>query len=275
VNKTLVIKLGGELLDAAHLEESRAIAADVAALTREGHTVVMVHGGGPQVDALQKRVGMETRKVGGRRITDEETLLLMKMAVAGQVNVEVCSRLLGAGARPVGLHGASSLAIKAHRRPPTVISGGGPDPVDLGLVGDVDGVNTQLLNTLIGAGYVPVLACLGADESGATFNINADTVANGVAVSLKADALVLVTGTPGVLRDVKDPSSRLGKLSRADAHKAILDGVIAGGMIPKVEESLKAMDEGVAQVVIVGKLKAGDLKRAVLEPGSVGTALTA
>lgn len=275
MNKTLVIKLGGELLDAAHLAESQAIAADVAALTREGHTVVMVHGGGPQVDALQKRLGMETRKVAGRRITDEETLLVMKMAVAGQVNVEVCSRLIAAGARPVGLHGASSLAIKAHRRPPMVVSGGGPDPVDFGLVGDVDGVNTELLNTLTRAGYVPVLACLGADEKGATFNINADTVANGVAVSLKADALVLVTGTPGVLKDVKDPTTRLGKLSRADAHTAIQDGVIAGGMIPKVEESLKAMEEGVAQVVIVGQLKAGDLKRAVLEPGSVGTALTA
>lgn len=274
MNRTVVIKVGGEIMDAAHVEESRAIAADVASLQREGHTVVVVHGGGPQADALQKRLGIEPRKVGGRRITDEETLQVIKAAVVGQVNVEVCSRLVAAGARPVGLHGASSLAIRAHRRPPSVVSGGGPDPVDFGWVGDVDGVNTELLTLLTRAGHVPVLACLGADETGATYNINADTVANKVAVALRADGLVLVTGTPGVLRDVKNPSTRMGTLTRASAQAAIKDGTIAAGMIPKVEESFKAMDEGVASVIVVGQLKAGDLRRAVLEPGAVGTTLT-
>jgi acetylglutamate kinase len=275
VKKTVCIKIGGELLEPARLAESQAIATDVAALTRDGHTVVVVHGGGPQVDALQKRLGMETKKVGGRRVTDEATLQVMQMAVAGQVNVAVCSRLTAAGGKPVGLHGASSLAIQAHRRPPMVVSGGGPDPVDFGHVGDVDGVNTALLRTLTGAGYTPVLACLGADAQGNTYNINADTVANGVAVALKADALVLVTSTPGVLKDIKDPSSRMGQLTRAQAKAAIESGVIAAGMIPKVEESFKAMDDGVMQVVIVGQLSPGDLTRAVLEPGSVGTTLTA
>jgi len=271
--QTFVIKLGGELMDASKAEELGAIARDISELQREGHTVVIVHGGGPQATALQKKLGQEPRMVGGRRITDDETLHVMKMAVAGQVNVDLCSRLSAAGAQPVGLHGASSQAIKAHKRPPMVVSGGGPDPIDFGHVGDVDGVNTKLLTLLVSGGFVPVLSCLGADAEGRVFNINADTVANAVAVTLKAAGLVMVTSTPGVLKDVKDPSSRLGMLTRDQAQAAIKDGTIAGGMIPKVEECFKAMDEGVLQVFIVGKLQAGDLKRAVLEPGSVGTAL--
>ena len=273
--RTLVIKLGGELMEERHAQQARAIAQDTAQLVAAGNTVVMVHGGGPQVTALQKRLGMQPTMVGGRRVTDRETLDVMKMAVAGLVNVEVCSHLTAAGARPVGLHGMSAGTIVAHRRPPTVVSGGGPDPVDFGLVGDVDGVNTELLRLLATGGYVPVLACLGADAQGNAYNINADTVANAVAVALKADALVLVTGAPGVLKDIADPTSRIPRLTRSQAQKAIADGVIAAGMIPKVEESFRAMDMGVAAVLIVGQLKAGDLRTAALQPGSVGTLLAA
>lgn len=270
---TTVIKLGGELMDAAHTGELKAIAADIGALQQGGHSVVVVHGGGPQATALQKRLGMEPKMVGGRRVTDEATLEVMKMAVAGAVNVDLCARLTAAGAKPVGLHGASSLTVRARKRPPTVVSGGGPDPVDFGFVGDVQGVNQELLGLLGRNGYVPVLACLGADEQGNTFNINADTVANQVAVALKADALLLITGTPGVLKDVKDPTSRIPVLTRAEGTAAIKDGTIAAGMIPKVEESFKSLDEGVSQVIILGKLSVGELQRAVLEPGAVGTVL--
>lgn len=273
MTSTFVIKLGGELMEAPKAAELAAIASDVAALQKEGHIVVVVHGGGPQATALQKKLGQEPRKVGGRRITDDDTLQVMKMAVAGQVNVDLCSRLTASGARPVGLHGASSQAIKAHKRPPVVVSGGGPDPIDFGHVGDVDGVNVELLTLLTKNGYVPVLSCLGADGEGHVFNINADTVANGVARTLKAAGLVMVTGVPGVMKDLKDPSTRMGLLTRTQAQAAIKDGTINGGMIPKVEECFSAIDEGVSQVFIVGELRAGDLKRAVLEPGSVGTAL--
>jgi acetylglutamate kinase len=271
---TLVIKLGGELLDEAHLDESRAIAADVTTLVDQGQNVVMVHGGGPQVTALQTRLGLESRIVSGRRITDLEALQAMKMAVVGQVNVELCSRLLAAGGRPVGLHGASALAIRAHRRAPMVLSGAGSEPIDLGHVGDVDGVNTELLLLLISSRYIPVLACLGADAHGNTYNINADTVANSVAASLGAEMLVMVTNTPGVLKNLKDPASRMPELTRPQADAAIKDGTIAAGMIPKVQESFRAMDAGVSRVLIAGHLQAGELRKAVLEPGSVGTVLT-
>lgn len=268
----LILKLGGEVVQGPHMD---AIAVDVASLGKEGRDVVIVHGGGPQATQLQKQLGQTPHIVAGRRITDDATLDVMKMTVAGKVNVDLCAKLHAAKARPVGLHGASSGVITAKKRPPKVLSGAGPDPVDLGWVGDVTAVDARLLSLLLGAGYVPVLACLGVGDDGQVYNINADTVANRVATLLEAEALVLVTDVPGVLRDVSDPSSRIARLTREQAKRAIDDGTITKGMIPKIEESFAAIAEGVKSVVIVGKLGPGDLARAVREPGSVGTVLVA
>jgi acetylglutamate kinase len=171
------------------------------------------------------------------------------------------------------LHGASALVVQAVKRPPRVVAGAGPDPVDFGLVGDVTGVNRELVALLSGAGYVPVIACLGADARGAVYNINADVVANRLAVALDARALVLVSEVPGVLRDVADPSSRIPRLDVAAGRRAIADGVVTRGMIPKLEESFAAIAEGVHAVHVVGRLSPGDLAREVREPGSVGTVL--
>lgn len=268
----VVVKLGGEVVQGPHMA---AMANDIAALRSAGTPVVVVHGGGPQATDLQKKLGQTPTIIGGRRVTDQATLDVMKMTVAGKVNVDLCAALVRAGARPVGLHGASSCAVLATRRPPTVVAGGGPDPVDFGFVGDVAGVNDELLALLIGGGYVPVLACLAADRQGGLFNINADAVANQLAVRLDARALVLVTDVPGVLRDVSDPSSRIGKLTLADGRRAIEEGVVTKGMIPKLEESFAAIATGVNAVHIVGRLAEGQLARAVNEPGSVGTVLVA
>lgn len=270
VKGAVVIKLGGEVVNGPYLP---ALAADIAELSRAGKPVVVVHGGGPQATALQKALGQEPNIVGGRRITDKATLDVMKMTVAGQVNVDLCSALLGAGGKPVGLHGASSATVRAKKRPPKVVSGGGPEPIDFGFVGDVTGLNEELLSLLVGAGFIPVLACLGADEQGNVFNINADVVANKVSILLDATALVLVSDVRGVLRDVADPSSRIGRLTLEDSKKAIADGVITKGMIPKVEESFAAIAEGVRAVHVVGKLEKGELFREVETPGSVGTVL--
>jgi len=269
---SIVVKIGGELVESPEMD---AIAADVRRLVEAGHKVSIVHGGGPQATALQKRLGLETRMVAGRRYTDEATLEVMKQIVAGKVNVDVCARLVRHGVLGVGLHGASALAVAARRRPPRVMAGAGPDPVDLGLVGDVVGFNLPLLGDLWARGYVPVLACLGCDEKGQALNINGDTVASQLAGALRADALVLVTSAPGVLRDVKDPASRIARITRAEFERGVADGSISGGMIPKLEESFEVLDEGARSVVIVGRLAPGDLVRAVLEPGSVGTALVA
>lgn len=262
----IVVKLGGEVIrDATALAR---IATEIAALPGD---VVVVHGGGPQTSALQKALGQTPQKVGGRRITDAATLECIKMAVAGQANVDLCAALTRAGRKPVGLHGASGAVVRAKQRPARVYSGAGPDPIDLGHVGDVVGFDVGLLEVLLGAGRVPVLACLGASESGEVFNINADIVATRAAVELAATDLFAVMDVPGVMGKLDDPNTRYAKLSVAEAKQLIADGVVAGGMIPKLEESFVALEAGVPRVHLLN----GELARAAREPGSVGTLLLA
>jgi acetylglutamate kinase len=268
--KTIVLKLGGELVHAPELD---VIARDLRVLVDGFNRVAIVHGGGPQATALQRTLGLETRMVAGRRCTDAQTLEVMKYVVAGQLNVDLCGRLLANGVMGVGLHGASGHMVQARRRPPRVMKGAGPEPVDLGLVGDVLGFNLPLLGDLFERRYVPVIACLGCDAQGQALNINGDTVASQLAGALEADALVLVTSTPGVLRDVNDPSSRIPHITHAEFERMVADGTISGGMIPKLEESFAVLDSGAKSVVIVGKLGEGDLAHAVLNPGSAGTVL--
>lgn len=272
--RPIVIKIGGEVVGSG---EAALLAADLKFLVDGGDhpRIAIVHGGGPQATALQKQLGIETKQVAGRRVTDAATLDVMKMAVAGKLNVDLCATLTAAGLSAVGLHGASGLVVRATRRPPKVYAGAGDEPVDMGFVGDVVGFNVDLLETLWSAGHIPVIACLGADASGGVYNINADMVGNQLAAALKAEGLFLVTSTPGVLKDVKDPSSRLTKLTVAEAKQTITDGIVTGGMIPKLEEAMAVVDQGVGAIHILGKLGAGDLVRALREPGSVGTTLVA
>jgi acetylglutamate kinase len=268
---SIVVKVGGEVVASG---EAALLARDIVALADGGARVTVVHGGGPQATALQKQLGIETKQIAGRRFTDAATLDVMKMAIAGKVNVDLCAALSAGGVKAVGVHGASTLAVRAVKRPPKVYQGGGPEPVDLGHVGDVVGFNQELLDALAAKHFVPVIACIGADEAGNVYNINADAVANQLAAAI-GDGLFMVTSTPGVLRDVNDPTSRLAKLTIAEAKQAIADHVVTGGMIAKLEEAIEVVVAGVGQVTILGKLAAGDLVRAVREPGAVGTTLVA
>ena len=272
--RPIVLKIGGEVVGSG---EAALLAADLKFLVDGGDypRIAIVHGGGPQATALQKQLGLETKQVAGRRVTDAATLDVMKMVVAGKLNVDLCATLTAAGLSAVGLHGASGLVVRATRRPPKVYAGAGDQPVDMGFVGDVVGFNVDLLEALWSVGHVPVIACLGADAQGGVYNINADMVGNQLAAALQAERLFLVTSTPGVLRDVQDPATRLPKLTVAEARQAIADGVVTGGMIPKLEEAIAVVDQGVSSIHILGKLGAGDLVRAVREPGSVGTTLVA
>ena len=267
----IVVKIGGEVVGSG---EAALLGADLREL-QAGRRIAIVHGGGPQATELQKKLGITTVQIAGRRVTDAATLDVMKMAIAGKLNVDLCATLLAAGLSPIGLHGASGHVIRATRRPPTVYAAHGPEPVDMGFVGDVKGFNLELLETLWTKQHVPVLACIGADTKGGVYNINADLVGNQLAAALKAERLFLVTSTPGVLRDVNDPNSRLPRLTRAEAKQAIADKVVTGGMIAKLEEAMAVVDQGVGAIHILGKLGPGDLVRAVREPGSVGTTLVA
>ncbi len=268
--RPIVVKLGGNAVASDTLS---AVADDVAWFVNHGQRVVLVHGGGPQVSAVQRRLRQKPRIVSGRRVTNAATLQTLKMVVGGQLNIDVCAGLLAAGVDAVGLTGASALTLQAVRRPPTVITGAGNAPIDLGLVGDVVALNQRLLGLLLDAGYVPVLACIGASADGSLYNINADVVANRVAVELGAHALVLVSDIVGVLRDVNDPASRVPRLTPADFKRAVAAGTVAGGMIPKLEESFASIAAGVSRVHVVGQLTPGQLRTELRTPGTVGTAL--
>ncbi len=272
----IVIKFGGEVV--ARQAELLALCSDVTALVDAGHAVVLCHGGGPQASALQQRLGVETIKVGGRRVTDAATLQIMKCVLAGEVSVDVCAAARAAGVRAVGLSGVSAGLVRAHRRPPKRVAGGGDAPVDFGLVGDIDAIDTAVLETLWRGGFVPVVSSLGVADGARpgepceVYNINADTVAAALAAAVRADHLILVTDVPGVLRDRDDRASVIPRLSRREAQDAIASGVIQGGMIPKVEEALDNLARGIGAVHILGA-EPGALAQAVAAPGRRGTVL--
>jgi acetylglutamate kinase len=279
---TAVLKFGGEVVaDRAAL---LAVLEDVQALFGAGWRFVVCHGGGPQAGSLARRLGLETVKVGGRRVTDAATLQVMKYVLAGEVSVDVVAAATAVGLRAVGLSGVSAGVVTAVRRPPVVVSGGGPEPVDFGFVGDVARVDTGLLEHLWAGGYTPVLNTLGLTatperdgESCGVYNINADTVASAVAEAIGADHLFLMTDVPGVLRDKDDPSTRIPRLHASQAREAIADRIIVGGMIPKVEDALDALagaegKGGIGAVHILGAAP-GALEAAARSPGERGTVL--
>jgi acetylglutamate kinase len=247
-----------------------------------GWRFVLCHGGGPQAGALQRKLGIEPHKVGGRRVTDEATLQVVKQVLAGEVSVDVVATAMAAGLRAVGISGVSDGTVSAYRRPPVVVSGGGPDPVDFGLVGNVHRIRTELIEHLWSGGFTPVLNTLGLSDpdaeevdAGSTrrvYNINADTVSSAVAAALNADHLYLMTGVPGVLRDKDDPATRIPSLTPDEARAAIAEGVIVGGMIPKVEEALENMKLGIGAIHILGA-DPGALVGEAEQPGSRGTVL--
>lgn len=273
---TAVLKFGGEIV----ADTARLVGAmrEVRELTDRGWRFVLCHGGNPQANALTARLGLEKKQVGGRRITDAPTLQLMKQVLAGECNVDVVAAAAGQGLRAVGVSGVSAGLVTARRRPPKVMSGCGPEPIDFGFVGDVTSIDTSLIEHLWDGGYTPVLNTLGIsgepNEAGVceVYNINADTVSSAVAASLRVDHLFLMTGVPGVLRDKDDASTRIPRLTEHEARRAIAEGVIVGGMIPKVEEALANLAAGIGAVHVLGA-EPGALAGEATTPGSAGTVL--
>ena len=268
-----VIKLGGELLFPEKQEELNCVISAIKTLRSRQEQVIIVHGGGPQTSALMKRQGVEPRMVAGRRITDEFALEALLMAVGGYVNTNLTSALLAQGLDAVGLTGLSNRCIVCEKQPPLSVTAEGGRLVDLGYVGKVTSVNVSFLNTFFTNDLIPVIACIGCDDSGKPYNINADTVASEIAVALKAQRLLLITGAPGVLRDKEDPKSRIPELNQHTGLEAIRQGWIVGGMIAKVEEAFEALKRGVEEIYILGNLSSGELLQALDKPGTIGTVL--
>ncbi|MCA9708522.1 MAG: acetylglutamate kinase [Myxococcales bacterium] len=273
---TAVLKLGGEVVaDDAALA---AVLGDLRALWDEGWRVVLCHGGGPQAAELQRRLGVPTVMVGGRRVTDEATLRIVKQVLAGEVSVDLVAAAVAAGLPAVGLSGVSCGLVGARRRPPISVAGHA-EPVDFGLVGTIEEIRVELLEHLWAGGYLPVLNSLGVDvqrhperPTRQVYNINADTVASAVGAALRVDHLFSVTSVGSVRRDKDDPASRIEVLRASQARAAIADGTIVGGMIPKIEEALHNLSRGIGAVHIIGP-EAGCLRGAAARPGGRGTAL--
>lgn len=241
-----VIKLGGEII--LNTEGLASIAAQVADLTSGGTEIVLVHGGGPQADALADKLGHKVRKVAGRRVTDDDALSVAKMVFAGTINTDLVATLVKHGARPVGISGVDAGVVKVKRRPPVLY---GEEWVDFGHVGDVQSVDTSLLTLLLGNGFTPVVASLAADSEGYVYNVNADTVAQSIAVALGADRLIILTNVPGILRDHTDPNTLILNCSVDDVNALIADGTISGGMLPKVRNCIDALEAGIPHVQIL------------------------
>jgi len=245
--KTFVIKYGGAAQIRQELKD--AFAQDVVLLNYIGIHPIIVHGGGPKINSIMEKMGKKPAFVQGQRVTDRETMDIVEMVLGGLINKEIVSLINCHGGRALGLSGKDGGLIKAKRKLLRTSSKKTKDKtIDLGLVGEVTGVDNQILISLQKEGFIPVISPIGISQKGETLNINADSVAAFLASSLKAEKLILLTDVPGV----KDKKSRIiSTLTKQHIKKLINDGTIAGGMLPKVQACLKAIGSGVAKTHII------------------------
>lgn len=249
--KTIVIKYGGNAMINDELKAK--VIQDICLMKYVGMRPVIVHGGGPEITGFLKKIGKETQFVAGLRVTDEETVGVAEMVLVGKINSEIVSLLNNYGAKAVGLSGKDANLICAEKHLAEVYEDGATEAklVDIGFVGDVAKINTDILTSLLDQGYTPVIAPIGVGEDNAGYNINADYVAGEVAGALKAEKLILLTDIEGIYRDYNDKSSLIATLTHSDATGMIREGTIAGGMIPKVESCIRALDGGAKKTHII------------------------
>jgi acetylglutamate kinase len=263
--KTVVIKYGGNAMTDDHLKQS--FARDIILLRLVGILPVVVHGGGPQIESLLSKVGKKGEFIQGMRVTDNETMDIVEMVLAGQVNKEIVELINHAGGKAVGLTGQDGGLIRA-RKMMVKADPGSQEVLDLGHVGAIESVDPAIIHSLLASGFVPVIAPIGSGREGETYNINADLVAGKIAEILKAEKLILMTNTPGVLD--KDGHLLTG-LSAREIDALFADGTISGGMLPKISSALEAARSGVHSVHIVDGRVPHCLLLEILTNEGVGT----
>jgi acetylglutamate kinase len=242
----VVVKLGGSVLDDETL--MRKLLTDVAFMDTVGIQTVIVHGGGKAITQAMEQAGLEAVWVQGRRYTDQRTLTIAEHTLVRTVNDPICEILSGLGCKPMGLHSLSSCVLIAKK---LQLIGEGGRKIDLGLVGEVSEVNTHLIKTLCATGTIPVIAPVAQGENGGKLNVNADSAAGMVAASIKAEKLVEVSDTHGILRDVKDPGSHISSANKEQIDQMVKEGIISGAMLPKVESCLIALNGGAKKAHII------------------------
>ena len=274
--KTFVVKFSGKVTE--DRENLASLAEELALLHQVGIRVCVIHGGGKQLTALAQKLGVVQTVIEGRRVTDDDTLDLAKMIFRGKINTEILAQLRGRGIDAVGLSGVDGGVIKAVRRPPKNVVNketGQVESVDYGNVGDIVEVDTHLIELLLGGGYLPVISSLAADDSGKVFNINADTIAAEIAVSLRAEKLILLSDVNGIYLDPNDRSSKLDRLSTVDAFKMIKSGKATGGMIPKLQSLASLLSRGVGSAHVISGTERNALLAEVFTDEGTGTMVTA
>lgn len=247
--KTIVIKYGGNAMVSEELKEK--VMQDIALMKYVGIRPVIVHGGGPEITGFLKKVGKESSFVAGLRVTDEETVEIAEMVLDGKINSEIVNLLNRRGVKAVGLSGKDAGLIKARKKMATVYEGEAEKQVDIGYVGEVEEIQTGIIEDLLDRGYVPVVAPIGVGENGESYNINADYVAAEMAGALQAEKLLLLTDVEGIYKNFNDKSSFISTLHMEEAKAYIREGIIAGGMIPKVEACLKSLSMGTGKTHII------------------------
>ena len=237
-NKIIVVKYGGNAMINDELKD--AVMGDIVLLSLIGIKVVLVHGGGPEITQMLKQIGKETQFVNGLRVTDKETVDVVQMVLAGKVNKNLVNLLHHKGGKAIGLCGIDGHMIEAETLNP-----------ELGFVGEITNVNVEPITDVLEKGYIPVISTVGCDKEGNVYNINADTAAAKIAGILGAESLISMTDIEGILRDKDDPSTLISKIYVDEAPALVEEGVISGGMIPKVECCIDAIESGVRKVFII------------------------
>lgn len=257
-NKIVVIKYGGNAM--INEELKNAVMGDIALLAQIGVKVVLVHGGGPEINDMLKKINKKSEFVDGLRVTDKETADIVQMVLAGKVNKGLVNKLESLGGKAIGLCGADGNLITAKVKDER-----------LGFVGEITNINPQPILDLLESGYIPVISTTGFDSEGNIYNINADTAAAGIAGILKAESFISMTDIAGILRDKDDPSTLIPKIYVSDIPELVNDGIISGGMIPKIDCCREAIRRGVNKVFIIDGREPHSLLIEILTDEGLGT----
>jgi acetylglutamate kinase len=261
--RTIVIKYGGAAMKDDRLKAQ--VMRDIVFMACVGIRPVLVHGGGPEINTWLGKMNIEAKFKDGLRVTDAETMDIVEMVLVGRLNKQIVSLINQAGGSAVGICGKDGSLVTARQ----------VAQADIGFVGDVVGVNTDIVETLISRQHIPVISSVAADETGQTFNINADTFAGEIAAALGAEKLFLMTDTPGLMRDFHDPESLIAQLDIREARKLIDSGIVSGGMIPKLTCCIRSLAQGVRSAHIIdGRMPHSLLLETFTDTG-IGTMLTA
>ena len=265
-DKKILIKYGGHaMVD----EEAKSFTArDTVLLKYVGMKPLIVHGGGPEISRSMEKLGKESIFIKGLRVTDEETMEIIEMVLAGKISSEIVSELINHDGDAIGLSGIDSSLIYAHKKPVSKID---EEIVDLGFVGEVDKINADLIDLLLNHDFIPVISPIGIAEDGTRLNLNADTAAGEVASSVGAEKLIILTDVPGVLSDPSDPDSLIQKIKISEVPDLIEKGIITGGMIPKIETCVNAIEKGVKSCHIIDGRKKHSLLLEIFTTNGIGT----